>query len=400
MIGPLTTDIMAEFEITRTQMGAVFSAALIVGSILYPIWGYLYDRYARAKLVAIASAIWGATTWLSALAPNFGTFTLTRAATGIDDSSYPGLYSLVSDYFGPEQRGKAYGALQIAQPIGYLVGLILALVLGPMIGWRAIFYITGSLGLLMAVVIWLGVRETPRGSAEPELAVLEDVGVYKFEGSKAKELLGKRSLWMLIAQGFVGVFPWNVITFWFFAYLEQERFYDEGAILSTMAPAVLVLAVGYFVGGWMGDTFFKRTPRGRILVALSAVLIGAVLIFFTIRVPIENTGLFFVLLMATAFFIPFSSPNVVASVHDITQPEIRSTALSVQYFLENGGAALAPLLAGYIADQTGSLGTSILWICVAAWLLGALFLGATARLIPADIANLRKEMKARAESLV
>ncbi len=44
LIGPLTTDIIAEFGITNTQMGAVFSAALIVGSLLYPIWGYLYDR--------------------------------------------------------------------------------------------------------------------------------------------------------------------------------------------------------------------------------------------------------------------------------------------------------------------------------------------------------------------
>jgi len=124
LIGPLTTDIIEEFGITDTQMGAVFSAALIVGSLLYPVWGYLYDRYARAKLVALASLIWGATTWLSALAPTFSSFLVTRASTGVDDSSYPGIYSLISDYFEPEKRGKVYGAVQIALPLGYLVGLV------------------------------------------------------------------------------------------------------------------------------------------------------------------------------------------------------------------------------------------------------------------------------------
>ena len=29
-------------------------------------------------------------------------FLVTRSSTGIDDPSYPGLYSLVSDYFGPK----------------------------------------------------------------------------------------------------------------------------------------------------------------------------------------------------------------------------------------------------------------------------------------------------------
>jgi MFS transporter, Spinster family, sphingosine-1-phosphate transporter len=105
LIGPLTTPIMETFGIDEVQMGAVFSAALLVGALLYPIWGYLYDRFARAPLLALASLIWGSTTWLSAIAPTYPLFLASRASTGIDDSSYPGLYSLISDYFGPQVRG-------------------------------------------------------------------------------------------------------------------------------------------------------------------------------------------------------------------------------------------------------------------------------------------------------
>jgi MFS family permease len=64
VIGPLTTPIMTEFKINEAEMGMVFSGALIVAAVLYPIWGYLYDRFARTKLLALAALIWGATTWL------------------------------------------------------------------------------------------------------------------------------------------------------------------------------------------------------------------------------------------------------------------------------------------------------------------------------------------------
>ncbi|HKZ54232.1 MAG TPA: MFS transporter [Anaerolineales bacterium] len=396
LISPLTTSIMEEFSITKTQMGAVVSGALLVGAVLFPLWGYLYDRFARAKLLALASFIWGATTWLSAIAPTYPAFLATRASTGIDDSSYPGLYSLISDYFGPAIRGKVYGLLQLAQPIGYLAAMGLALVLGEAIGWRKVFYLTGSLGLVVAVLILLLVRDVPRGRSEPELADLDKIGVYRFDPKVALGLFRKRTLLFLFAQGFVGVFPWNVITFWFFAYLETERSYDSNSILLTMAPAVLVLAAGYFVGGGLGDWAFRRTPRGRLLVSMAGVLLGAVFLSLTLSVPVANPSLFFVLLLITALFIPFASPNVISTVYDISPPEVRSTALAIQYFIEDGGAALAPLLAGIVADRS-SLGVAILAICVSAWILGSILLGFAAHRAPKDIQALRTQMRDRAE---
>ena len=142
LIGPLTTSIMDDFQINEAQMGGVTSLAIIVASVLYPLWGYLYDRYARAKLLALASFIWGSTTWLNALARSFGAFMVTRSSTGIDDSSYPGLYSLLSDYFEPRLRGKVYGLMQMSGPLGFMIGTILATQLGGAWGWRGVFFLT------------------------------------------------------------------------------------------------------------------------------------------------------------------------------------------------------------------------------------------------------------------
>ncbi|MEE9615672.1 MAG: MFS transporter [Anaerolineae bacterium] len=399
LIGPLTTPIMETFGINKAQMGAVFTGALVVGAILYPLWGYLYDRYARSKLLAVASFLWGSTTWLSAIVPTYPAFLATRASTGIDDSSYPGLYSLISDYFGPRVRGRIYGLLQIAMPLGYILGMAMAAALRDVVGWRGVFYITGSLGVLLSVLIFFGVREVPRGKSEPELAGLEQIGIHRFDWKIALGLFRKPSLRILFVQGFFGVFPWTVITYWFFNYLETERGYSPDAASMAMGVAVLVLACGYFAGGAAGDFLFKRTVRGRLIVCTIAVLLGAILLVPTIYVPLESRGLFLVMLSLTALFIPFASPNVIATVYDVTLPEVRSTALAIQYFIESAGAALAPLMAGLIADRS-SLKDAILLICVSTWVLCSLFFALAAYLVPRDIKALRQTMRERAETAV
>ena len=112
--------------------------------------------------------------------------------------------------------------------------------------------------------------------------------------------------------------------------------------------------------------------------------------------PAENQTLFLIMLSLTAIFIPFAAPNVLSTVYDVTLPEVRSTAVAVQYFIESAGAALAPTIAGIIADRS-SLGDAILLICVSTWLLCGAFFAVVGFLVPQDIATLRREMRERAE---
>jgi len=401
MIGSLQVPVSETFGIGNKEWGFINTGALIVATLLYPIWGYLYDHYGRAKLLALASAIWGATTWLSSIVRTYPAFLGTRASTGVDDSSYPGLYTLIADYFGPTMRGKIYGILNLAQPIGYLLGTVLALMVAPMIGgWRSVFYITGSLGLVIAVLIFFGVKEVPRGRAEPECAGMkeEELEHFHFSWQEAKEIFKKKTMWFVFAQGFAGQFPWNVIVYFFFGYLMLDRGYDNDSVLFTMAPVILILAGGYFVGGSLGDALFKRTNKGRIIVSSVGVLMGAIFLYFAITTPVEARTQFFILMCLTAVFMPLSSANVIATVYDITVPEVRSTAQATEYFVENTGAAFAPAITGILAETIG-LSTAIIVLCLTAWILcfflyiGALFF------IDGDIKTLHLRMVARAESV-
>ncbi len=398
LIGPLTSDIMADFQLSESEMGSIFTFSLILGSVFYPIWGYLFDRFARPKILAAASFIWGMTTWLSAAAPTAGLFTLSRASTGIDDSSYPGIASLISDYFPPDRRSGIFGFLQITIPLGYLTGLYLAMTMRITVGWRLLYVLTGLIGIVMAVLIRVGVREVPRGSSEPELKGVE-IPSTKIPGwNQFISLLRIPTLRTLFLQGAIGVFPWQVITFWSFRYLEIDRGLSSDTITSVMTPAVLMIALGYFVGGVLGDAAYRKDPRGRLFIALLGVIFGAGLLSVTLNISLENPLLFQVFLSMTCFFIPLASPNIATAVYDVVLPEIRSSATSIQYFLGNLGSAFAPLIAGIIAEKS-SLQTAILTISLASWGLSALILAYGIKHLPSDMANLRSILSKRAKSL-
>ena len=83
MIGSLQVQISEDFDLNNRQWGLINSGALFVATILYPIWGYLYDRFARTKLIAFASFIWGATTWLNAIVRSYTGFMITRASLSL-----------------------------------------------------------------------------------------------------------------------------------------------------------------------------------------------------------------------------------------------------------------------------------------------------------------------------
>jgi len=238
----------------------------------------------------------------------------------------------------------------------------------------------------------------PRGKAEPEFAGMEEMTQFKFSWAEAKQVFKKKTMWFIFLQGFAGVFPWNVITYFFFDYLAKERNYDEGSVLLTMGPVVLILAAGYFVGGALGDWAFKRTPKGRILVSSAGVLLGAVFLLLALNTPIESRGVFFVFMALTAIFMPLSSPNVVSTVYDVIVPEVRSTAQSVEYFIENSGAAFAPILAGVLADAF-NMGTAIMWVSISAWVLCFFFYLGALLFIEGDIKSLRAQMAERAKAM-
>jgi predicted MFS family arabinose efflux permease len=396
LISPLLTSIQEEFRLTYTQLGAIQTGAAIVAVLFMPVWGYLFDRYARPPLAALASAIWGGTTVLSTFSTNYLELAFTRALTGIDNESYSGIYSFLGDYFPPEKRSTAFGVLNTSTAIGALIGTLIGTIVGSALGWRSAFMITGVPGLLLAILILVTLKDKPRGSTEPELLAVKDRLKDRFKKESLFKVLKRKSMAFLFIQGFFGVFPWQIITYWLFLYMEKVRGFDEESRLLIMMVAILAMVIGNVVAGLMSDWAFKKTLKGRAIFAGASVAIG--LVFFDLTLLTRGVELFLIFGALTGFFIPMAGPAVSASLQDITLPEVRSTTHSIQVFVENAGSAFAPLITGYLADTMG-LEWGMVVVITITWSICAVFLTSAAVTLPKDIMWKHAELAERAKKL-
>ena len=198
----------------------------------------------------------------------------------------------------------------------------------------------------------------------------------------------------LYAQGFFAVFPINVVTFWLFRYLEVERGYEGGFLLGIMAITVLSLGAGLQVGGALGDWLFQKNLRGGRLLAGAGTIIGVVLLIMALFTSRENALMFSILVAVGAFFSAFVSPNVGATISDISLPEVRSTSLAIQSLIETTGTALAPLVAGLLAARS-DLRTAFIIIIVCATVLWLPCYGIALANVSSDVEQTRAELLSR-----
>ncbi|MGQ9479158.1 MAG: hypothetical protein ACUVQ0_03930 [Thermoproteota archaeon] len=194
----------------------------------------------------------------------------------------------------------------------------------------------------------------------------------------------------LFAQGFFGVFPWQIITYWLFLYMEEIRGF-------TQDEQLMIMVAGNLVAEVMTDWMFRKTPRGRPLFAGISVVMG--LVFFDLTLLTRGGALLFLVLGVFAgFFTPMAGPGVSASLQDIALPEVRSTVLSLQLFMENVGSAFAPLITGILADVIG-LEMGMVIIITVTWLLCSILLTSAALTISEDIEWKRRALTERARRL-
>ncbi|MGQ9597416.1 MAG: MFS transporter [Thermoproteota archaeon] len=397
LISPLLPLIRDEFVLNYIELGAIQTGASIVAVIFMPVWGYLFDKYARPTLAALASAIWGGTTVLSTFSRNYVELALTRALTGIDNEAGSGIISFIGDHFPPEKRSTAFGVLNTSSAIGAFIGTLIGTIMGSSLGWRNAFLITGMPGLLLAILIATTLKDKPRGSTEPELVAVRDKLKDTFKKESLVEVLRRKSMLFLFVQGFFGVFPWQIITYWLFLYMADVRGFDPDAQLLIMLVAILAMVAGNVFAGVMSDWAFRRTLKGRAIFAGISVAVG--LVFFDLTILTRGgVELFIIFGALTGFFIPMAGPAVTASLQDIALPEVRSTLHSVQVFVENVGSAFAPLITGYLAVVMG-LEWGMVVVITVTWTICAVVLTAASLTLPRDIEWKRARLTERFRKL-
>ena len=167
IIGILAVPIQAELAISDTQLSLMGGLAF---ALFYTILGipiaWLADRKNRTWIMTIALIAWSSMTALCGFAQNFVQLFIARLGVGVGEAGgVAPAYSLISDYFPSNQRSRALGIYAFAIPIGSALGMLIGGVLTNLIGWRLTFIVVGVLGLAIAPLFKMTVKEPKRGRA-------------------------------------------------------------------------------------------------------------------------------------------------------------------------------------------------------------------------------------------
>ena len=165
--GALAEPVRLEFGMTDTQIGIVNTAFTLIYAFVGVPLGRLTDTWQRPRLIAIGVTFWSLLTAASGATVNFVTYLLSRIGVGVGEAGCsPPAHSLLSDYYPPERRGRAFATYALGIPIGTAFGYLLGGWMSQELGWRYAFLLVGLPGILLALIVRFTLREPQRGMSE------------------------------------------------------------------------------------------------------------------------------------------------------------------------------------------------------------------------------------------
>ncbi|MBW8302489.1 MAG: MFS transporter [Brevundimonas sp.] len=169
IIGILAAPLKAQFNLTDSQFGLLggIAFASVYSTLAIPL-AWVADRFSRVWVMTGALAIWSAFTALCGAAGSFGQLFLFRMGVGVGESGgVAPAYSLIADYFPPEQRARALAGFAFGIPLGMASGTLVGGLLAAAYGWRTAFVVVGLLGVILAPLLLFTVRDPRRRAVRP-----------------------------------------------------------------------------------------------------------------------------------------------------------------------------------------------------------------------------------------
>ncbi len=168
IIGILAAPLKEEFNMSDSQFGLLggIAFASVYSTLAIPL-AWLADRMSRVWIITGALAVWSGFTALCGVAQSYTQLFLFRMGVGVGEAGgVAPAYSLIADYFPPEQRARALAAFAFGIPLGTAAGTLVGGLLAATYGWRTAFIVVGLIGVLIAPLLRLTVRDPKRGGTD------------------------------------------------------------------------------------------------------------------------------------------------------------------------------------------------------------------------------------------
>jgi len=340
IISILGEPIKAEFDLTDAQLGLLggIAFAFLYSTLGVPI-AWLADRWSRTWIMTIALTLWSGFTAVSGMVSNYTQLFVARMGVGIGEAGgVAPAYSIIADYFPPEQRGRALAFYSLGIPVGSAFGVIVGALIasGTLfegMNWRTAFIAVGIAGVVLAPIFRLTVREPKRGAYDGPSAQASDA-----ETPSLPTVLGflgkKPSFWLLVLGASCSSMMGYGIFFWIPSFL--ARSYGLGLVeRGWLFGGILFFGgvLGIILGGVLGDLLGKAKKAAYARVPAFAFLLTFP--FYVAAVLSPNITMASILfLVPTALGLMWLGPVLSAFQH-LVRPNMRSTASSIFLLVNN-----------------------------------------------------------------
>lgn len=335
------------FGWTRTEIGTAQTLSTLVLVLTAPLAGRLIDRYGLRLVSSISLFLFALTLYaISKMNGELWMFYLLfiiMPLVGV--ASSPLAFTRAVSAWFIKNRGLALG---ISLTSTGFAAFLIPKYLTPYVenyGWRAGYFVLFVLVLIVLPIVWLLIRDSP-----PEAATKTENGQLALAGLTFQEARKTRVFWtiavifLLIAVAVAGLIP-------SFIPLLQDAGLSGAEAGGFAAILGISVMLGRLITGFLIDRIFAPYVTAVVFtfVALGCLALGiggikyatlaAIALGFAIGAEVDLIGYF------TAQY--FGLKNY-------------GTIYGFQYSTFNFGAAISPVLAGYIWDTTGNYNLALI----------------------------------------
>jgi AAHS family 4-hydroxybenzoate transporter-like MFS transporter len=402
LLGLVAPVILTEWGVSRANFGPALGASLFGLAIGAGLGGRLGDMFGRKRVLCVAAFLFGVATVAAAFAGTVPEMTAIRFVSGLGfGAATPSSIALVAEWLPRRGQAKAIAFLSVGTPLGGLVGSLALQLLLPMLGWRGCFIVCGLLTLAVAVIVLVGLPESPaylagRGQTGRAAALLRrHAGIEMSEqdfaqGGEARlspiaartdSMFARRYL-RLNAGGWLLFFCAQFIAYaflnWAPTFLTLSGFPLQQALQAAFAFNLLAVTAAIITG------FLIHRFGSLRLVLFAGALAGASVIVLALRLHgasgLPSAATYWIVMLAVAGVGIFASIVIATGYSLLTlgySDQVRATGIGVGLMIGRGGGVVIGLVGGVLLSLAGDATWpffAVLLGVVLAMLIGALII--------------------------
>ena len=337
-------------ELQLTDSGVAFltgvALALFYVTIGIPI-ALLADKANRRNILAIALALWSAMTAVCGLAQNYWQLLLARFGVGIGEAGgTPPATSILADKFPAAKRPMALTIFALGACLGAWLGSSVAGGVADKGGWRAAFLALGIPGVVVALIVWLTVKEPQRGQLDestdrPPPSTLPANLIYVWQHESAFHLLMGGSIATLWSWG---------LMWWMPTFLVRSHHMTVGQAGELLGPMHLIAGTaGTLLASWLMSRPAATNPRHitRLLAWVTALTTVPSLLLFIVYDEQITRLLLWIYVPSVYFYIG----PILGLLQNAVPPQMRATTCALLLFAANiCNLVIAPQFIGWLSD--------------------------------------------------